>query len=156
MEKFKKAFLRLILFGYMAFLFGVGYASNAYAIDLNNYALDVQVISHGNEMQGTIPVFALVTYAGAGVDILTAENFSTKSDAQMVPAISSECSVLTLDANAFRNKGDGVYHLGLRPVTSFCGGTYYLPIKVDMRPGFGIKASGMAVLEIFRFSFDLN
>ena len=101
-------------------------------------------------------MFALVTYAGAGVDVLSDENFSTQVSALMMPSLSTECSILTLDAASFRNKGDGVYHLGLKPQTSFCGGTYYLPIKVDMRLGFGIKAGGMAVLEIFRFSFNLN
>lgn len=156
MKKDNKAFLHLVLSGYTVFLFGAGFGSNAYAIDLNDFALNVQVFSHGNDTQGIIPVFALVTYAGAGVDTLTAQNFSTQASAQMMPSIAVGCSVLTLDADSFRNKGDGVYHLGLKPETSFCGGTYYLPIKVDMRPGFGIKASGMAVLEVFRFSFNLN
>ena len=156
MKKVKKTYRQSVLLSCMAMLCGVSFSSNVYAIDLNDFALDVQVFSDGNDRQGTIPAFAVVTYAGAGVDTLTAENFSTNADAQMVPAIASGCSVLTLDANAFRNKGDGVYHLGLKSATSFCGGTYYIPIKVDMRTGFGIKASGMAVLEIFRFSFDLN
>lgn len=156
MRKVKTFFLKSLVLGFMAFLFGAGNLSSAYAIDLNEYALDVQVRSDGNDREGIIPVFVLVTYAGAGVELLTAENFSTSTEAQMVPAISPGCSVLTLDANTFRNKGDGVYHLGLKPQTSFCGGTYYIPIKVDMRSGFGIKASGMAILEVFRFSFNLN
>jgi hypothetical protein len=151
MKKVKKTFLLSILLIYGAFLFGASYASNAYAIDFNDYVLDVKALSHGNDIQGVVPVFVIVTYNGAGVDILTAQNFSTKTDAQLVPA---GCSALTLDTNEFRNQGDGIYHLGLRPVTTLCAGTYYLPIKVDMRPG--VNASGMTVLEIFRFSFDPN
>ncbi|MCB1984494.1 MAG: hypothetical protein H6936_07295 [Burkholderiales bacterium] len=156
MKKVIMTFLQSVFRGCIVFLLGVGFGSNAYAIDLNDFTLDVQVITHGNDTQGVIPVFALVTYAGAGVDTLTAGNFSTQASAQMLPSLSTECSVLTLDAASFSNKGDGVYHLGLKPQTGFCGGTYYLSIKVDMRPGFGVKASGMAVLEIFRFSFNLN
>jgi hypothetical protein len=150
MKKAKKTFLLFILVFCRVFLFGAIYASNAYAIDHNDYELDVKALSHGNDTQGVVPVFALVTYKGAGVDILTAQNFSTNTNAQLVPA---GCSALTLDANEFQNKGDGTYHLGLRPVATLCGGTYYLPIKVDARPGLGINAGGIMALEIFRFSF---
>lgn len=132
---------------------GAIYTSCSYAIDYNDYALDVTALSDGNDDQGVIPVFVIVTYQGAGVDILTAQNFSTKNDAQLVPA---GCSSLTLDDDKFHNKGDGTYHLGLRPVTALCAGTYFLPIKVDARPGLNINASGIAALEIFRFSFDLD
>lgn len=156
MRKVKQSFLQSMVLGFVAFLFGASYLTNAYAIDLNDYALDVQVRSTGNDTEGIIPVFVVVTYAGAGVELLTAENFSINTEAQMVPAISPGCSTLMLDTGAFRNKGDGVYHLGLKPLTSFCGGTYFIPIKVDMRSGHGIKASGMAVLEVFRFSLNLN
>jgi len=152
MKKVKKTFLLFILVFCRVFLFGAIYASNAYAIDHNDYELDVKTLSHGNDAQGVVPVFALVTYKGAGVDILTAENFSTNTDSQLVPV---GCSPLTLDANEFHNQGDGTYHLGLRLGETSCksGTTYYLPLKVDARPGLGINASGITVLEIFRFSF---
>ncbi len=153
MEKMRKTFLLFILVFYKVFLFGVIYTANAYAIDNNDHVLDIKALSHGNDTEGVVPVFALVTYKGAGVDILTAQNFSTNTNAQLVPA---GCSALTLDANAFRNQGDGSYHLGLRPVTTLCGGTYYLPIKVDARPELGINASGITVLEVSRFTFTPN
>lgn len=149
----KKTLLLLISIFCRIFLLGAIYVSNSYAIDYNDYVLDIKALSHGNDTQGVVPVFVLVTYQGAGVDILTAQNFSINTNAQLAPA---GCSALTLDANEFRNQGDGTYHLGLKPVTTLCGGTYYLPVKVDARPGLGINASGMTVLEIFRFSFNPN
>ncbi len=153
MKKVKKTFLLSIVLICAAFVFGASYTSNVYAIEFNDFALEVEALSDGNDIQGVVPVFTIVTYKGAGVDTLTAQNFSTNTDAQLVPA---GCSALTLDTNEFHNRGGGTYHLGLRPVTTLCAGTYYLPITVDARPGSEIKASGMTVLEIFRFSFNLN
>lgn len=154
-QKVKKTLLSMLLV-YAAFLFGGSYASHAYAIEFNDFALDVKALSDGNDIAGVIPVFVIVTYEGAGVDTLTAQNFSTKTDAQIVPTVPAGCSALTLDDNEFQNQGDGIYHLGLRAITTLCSGTYFLPIKVDARPGSGIKASGMTILEVFRFSFSLN
>lgn len=153
MKKVKKTFLLSILLFYVVFLFGATYASSAYAIDFNDYVLEVKALSHGNDIEGVVPAFVIVTYEGAGVDNLTAENFSINTDAQLVPV---GCSPLTLDANEFHNQGDGTYHLGLRLNETSCesGTTYYLPLKVDARPRLGINASGMTILEIFRFSFN--